>query len=304
VRLPCATLTLASLFVLGVPSLVLPRVASATPSLDGCTGVLRLDPASTERIMVDTPGVWCLDGDLVIPAESDLDYLVTVNADDVVIDCRGHRLEMARDDGGARHTYGLTTEPGIGRTIVRNCTFRGFTNAIAVVSWVGDCLIEDNVVEATAPIDGDYAVPISAWGAGTVRRNRVRGARDMGIEARGGFDVLDNVIDRVMGDGEGYFPVRGIVMGGFDSRGEISGNVIRGLDSTFDPPVGVDAGQTAQGQHIVVRDNVVAGDGATGSIAVTSEDVQSTRVSDNVVTGFATLADDNCHDSGGNDVSP
>lgn len=292
----------AALFALACA--LLPRIALATPGLDGCTGILHLEPGATQQIVVTTSGVWCLDHDLVIGGDSTLQYLLLVAANDVVIDCRGHRLENARNDGGGAYTYGLHTEPGIGRTIVRNCTFRGFTNAMAIVSWVGDCLIEDNVVEATAPIDGDYAVPISAWGAGIVRRNRVRDARDMGIEVRGEFDVVDNVIDHVIGDGEGYDPVRGIVVGDFDSRGEISGNVIRGLDSTFDPPIAIEVGQTAPGQHVVVRDNVLAGDGAPGSIGVSCSVAQSTRIADNVATGFATLAAASCDETADNDHTP
>ena len=47
--LPLLALALAAL---------LPRLALATPSLDACTGVLHLDPA-TDSVTVAAPGVWC-----------------------------------------------------------------------------------------------------------------------------------------------------------------------------------------------------------------------------------------------------
>lgn len=273
----------------------IPRAAVATPSKDGCTGVLQ-SPV-TETILLDEPGTWCLDADLVIDGDTQITHLVTVQASDVVIDCRGHRMERQGDAEG--YAYGVTSDPGVARTIVRNCHFRGFSHAIGVQSWDGGFLLEDNSVAATRPVYEDSAAPIGGWGRGIIRRNRVRDARDVGIEVYGDVDVIDNTIDGVLApEGE---PAFGITVNAFSSRLAIRGNTIRGLASTT-PAVGIRVG-VAQAM-VEVRDNVLVGDGAAGTIAVACANGASTRLVGNVATGFETLAADGCHDSGDNDLSP
>jgi hypothetical protein len=287
------------LFALAVGAL-LPRIALATQSVDGCTGVLHLDPA-TDSVTVAAPGLWCLDGDWLATDLADEEPMVVrITASDVTLDCRGHLVEYA---GADAFPIGVYTVAGANRTIVRNCRFRGFAQAITVISRSGAFLIEDNVVESSRPAYSQPSASIIGAGRGIVRRNRVTGARDQGIVVEGLVDVTDNLIDGVVGDGAN--PVHGIHVGSAlipDAGAEISGNIVRGLDSTGAPAVGLFVEANSVGR-ISIRDNTLVGDGAPGAIAFVCEDTPPARVADNLVTGFATLAT-GCHDSGENDLAP
>src|SRR5688500_9008460 len=67
-----------------------PRLAMATPSYDACTGFLEFD--GDTGAVAATPGTWCMDEDVVTATNSGTFALVMIEADDVTIDCKGHRL--------------------------------------------------------------------------------------------------------------------------------------------------------------------------------------------------------------------
>jgi hypothetical protein len=244
--------------------------------------------------------VWCLDGDwLATDLVEEEPMVVRITASDVTLDCRGHLIEYT---GGDAFPIGVYTVAGAHRTIVRNCRFRGFAQAITVISRSGAFLIEDNVVESSRPGFSQQSTSIIGLGRGIVRRNRVTDARDLGIGVEGSVDVIDNLIDGVDGDGEN--PVHGISVNSALVPGgaEISGNTLRRLDAAGVPPVGVSLGWGDAGR-LTIRDNVLVGDGAPGSVAFDCAGTTVARVADNVVTGYATLTS-GCHDSGENDISP
>ena len=278
---------------------LLPRLALATPSLDACTGVLHRTAGTTDTISVNAPGTWCLDQDLL----EDVDVVggsfvvVTVEANDVTIDCRGHRIEYAGTADSARGvaTYGMRA--GV---TVRNCRFSGFTHAVYVF---GDgFLVEDNVVRAsvTSPYGNEDA--IFGYGNGIVRRNRIHDSIRQAILAKGSSQVLDNLIDGVA-DNLSSPRATGVEI--TQSTGAVvRGNTVRGLVSSAPNQVmALNINNAASGDpRNVVTDNVLVGDGVDGHVGIFCD--SAARVNDNVVTGFFAPIVGFCVDTGDNDFSP
>jgi hypothetical protein len=271
-----------------------PRVALATPSLDGCTGILEPAPGD-EPIVVATPGVWCLASDF---DDGATEATIAVAAHDVTIDCRGHRIGY---DGFSPFVMGIRSYSQ--RTTVRNCRMNGFTVGIGVFGL--DYLIEDNVVEYTRPsFTSEYPAGIIAFGPGTVRRNRIRHGTVMGLRVAEGARVLDNLVDEMSDDG--FNPAFGIYIDGHEGV-EVGGNTVRGLHfSAAGPPYGIFVRTHGTAAHIpLIHDNVLVGDGSSESRAVTCDNYNVARIKDNVVTGFEVLnTDAACVDAGGNDHTP
>jgi hypothetical protein len=299
-----------SLFLLAVLALgaAMPRVAQATPGTDGCTGILHLPQEGLERIEVTTPGTWCLDADLSAAQDDSTEAMIVIYADDVTIDCRGHRLEYT---GTADSSYGVSTAYERQGIVVRNCRFRGFSSAVAVFV-TDDFLIEDNVVESSrGDIFEEPTGAIYASGRGTIRRNRIHDSVLLAIGASGEYDevrVLDNLVDGVVDtatDGDS----KAIELANLAS-GEVRGNVIRGVrhDPAFgrtDPvrAVTVEA-SVNDGRDVRLSDNAVVQSAGTPLVAFAcSLESLRTRFADNVLTGVA-QATLGCTDAGENDVSP
>jgi hypothetical protein len=300
-RALASTATLVFALALGAIGAALPRVALATPGLDACTGVLHRQAGTATAITISAPGTWCLDQDLVecVDVIESFFAMIKVDADDVTIDCRGHRMSYA---GSANTMYGIATLGGRQRVTVRNCHLHGFSTAIATGNMDG-FLVEDNTVRDSRPDSMGMSTSIDGNGSGIIRRNRIHHAVIRAIYAKGGSQVLDNLVD-----GVAVSPSRSqiIVMELFAVDGAVvRGNVVRGLDAL-----------PAQSQHVVVQiddfgstsrrtvvaDNVFVHDGSMGDIGVACY-ATNVLVSDNILSGFFSPRAF-CTETGDNDISP
>jgi hypothetical protein len=278
---------------------LLPRVAQATPGLDACTGVLHRDAGTTTPITVTEPGTWCLDQDLV----ENLDMvggnftMVSVDADDATIDCRGHRLVFT---GSADASRGIATFGMQARVAIRNCRLSGFSNAISVFG--DDFLVEDNEVRGSVPSVFGYEKAIDGYGNGTIRRNRLHDSITLAILAKGSSQVLDNLVDGVAETPGSSAQAQGIQVTQ-PVAALVRGNTVRRLNSSAPNQVfAVLVAANVSDARTVVADNVLVHDGAMGPVGILCD--AGARVSDNVIAGFLAPTSGNCVDTGDNDVSP
>jgi hypothetical protein len=277
----------------------LPRVALATPSLDACTGVLQREAGTTTAIAVAAPGTWCLDKDLVESVDVPDSYfaMIAVSADDVTIDCRGHRIRYTGT--AATSMYGISTLGGRKRLVVRNCHLHGFSQALTAH---GDgFLFEDNTVHASRANDLGSSTSIYGDGNGIIRRNRIRDAVSRAIYANGSSRVLDNLVDGVI---RSSYQIHAIDVYPADGA-EVRGNTVRGMDSlpafSQDMAVQID-GSGGSARRNVVADNVFVHDGSEGDVGVFCS-AGNVLVSDNVISGFFSPTAF-CTDVIDNDISP
>jgi hypothetical protein len=309
-----STATLVVALALCAVGSAVPRVALATPSRDACTGFLSMPAGgSNPGVVLDQPGTWCLDHDLTYDGVlyGANYYMVRVLADDVTIDCRGHRLVFAGQLENYYYSHAIIADDGPLRTTVRNCRIDNFSYGI-FLGYVSEYatqayLVEDNVVTGNGLDHADFGgsvVAIYGFRDGTIRRNRVTGSAGWGIFAGNGARVTDNVVDGLE-DVNGS-PAVGIML--YQPRESlVHGNVVRGLRHNLDiaaqPLYGmqVDAVYGLK-VHMDVRDNVLVGDAAAGTVAFDCT-AGAARLADNIVSGFQAFHT-GCTDLGDNDVSP
>ncbi|MGH8028809.1 MAG: right-handed parallel beta-helix repeat-containing protein [Arenimonas sp.] len=299
IRINASFAMLLTMLLLAASAALFPRVALATPSLDGCTGVLHAGSNPQAMATADAPGIWCLDQDLasaVVVVDSYF-AMVVITADDVTIDCRGYRIEF---QGTAEFSYGVSALGPRQRSTIRNCAFRGFTNAIS--AYGEDFLIEDNVVEASRQsIFGD-GTAINANGSGTIRRNRIHDAVSRAISTKGGSIVRDNLIDGVVDPG-GRQAVGIEIMD--PTSAEVRGNTIRGLGPVVESAqhIAISFYAVNGSSGALVVDNVLVHAGADGSLGLSCGGL-NIRVADNIIEGFIAPLNFGCVDTGDNDISP
>jgi hypothetical protein len=291
--------TLLVIVALGLGAL-LPRVALATPGKDACTGILQQDPV-TQGATITAPGTWCLDEDLLADAivTDGAFAMVAANADDVIVDCRGHWLVFS---GSAFVSIGVGTMQGArARLQVRNCRFRGFSTAIDLNS--DDYVVEDNLVEGSVANMAGDGLAINGYGSGIIRRNRIHGAIVRAIYSSGKTRVTDNLIDGVAATQE-FSNAVAIELDSVDGA-EVRGNTVRGLDpsspTSQNQALQIDSGAVG-GARTVVADNVFVDDGSGGDIGVSCFGLD-VMVTDNVLSGFFAPTYD-CSIVTDNDVSP
>jgi len=285
-RLFSSTLALALL-------LTVPRIADAAASYDNCKAFITSIPA-----VIASSGTYCVNADVSMANVSG--NAITVNADDVVIDCNEFKI------GGLAAGAG-TLAVGIGATdrhnlTIRHCNIRGFFYGTYIHgSSSGNHLIEDN------RFDGNTEVGIEVEGDGSVvRRNRVFNSGGstllqdaFGILTLYSVDLLDNTVSGVKALVGGGGTAVGIQTN-TDVGGVVIGNGVRGLAKDG---VGKDYGiYNVSGTRLNLRRNDVVGNVTTGSVGLYCESTDN-RAVDNTITGFAT-ATSTCNDSGGNVVVP
>jgi hypothetical protein len=294
-----STIVILVALVLGA---VLPRVAFATPSLDACTGVLHRTAGTATTITVAAPGIWCLDQDMVesVDVVGSTFTMITVDSDDVTIDCRGHRLVYT---GTADFVNGIRTYSERQRVTVRNCHLYGFSQGIKLLS--DGFLIEDNTISASrkATIDS-ISTSISGGGSGgIIRRNRIYDAVNRAIYTIGSSQVLDNLVDGITRPPTGLNLIVAIDVWEVDGA-EVRGNTVRGLPTEPGSAnaVQIDDGLGASTRRTLVVDNVFVHDNSESTIGVSCSG-GNVLVTDNIFIGFympalgcATVVD--------NDISP
>ena len=247
-------------FRLCLPSLLVLTAASlparAAESYDNCTGFIDTVPA-----VVGTQGVWCLRAHQVAPITTGA--AITVNTNNVTIDCNGFRLSNLPADPPST----LRGILAINRrnVTVRNCNVQGFHIGIHLSgSNSGGALVEDNL------LDGNLYTGISVNGSDNlIRRNHVistGGAPNSegntyGIDARA--DLEDNTIDHVFTTTGVLDPVQfpvGIRMLGHGT--EARGNQLR-MQADNQPEIHILVG----GNHVTVAGNTMYSRHSSGAVA-------------------------------------
>jgi hypothetical protein len=274
---------------------LLPRVALATPSLDGCNGVLEWNPG-LPSMEVYASGVWCLDADVVVGGDGPVFSMIVLHVGDVTIDCRGHLLEYT----GTGDAYGIRRSWEISGLTVRNCRFKGFTLAVDF-GYTDDFVIEDNVVLSSRADGFGTGTAIQVLGDGVIRRNRIFGSISRAIVSGRDVQVVDNLVDGVSGTST-WQDVTAIDLQYADGA-EVRGNTVRGL-----PPAAqhqhraLTVSNEGEGRPTLVEGNVLVHNGAEGPIGVLC--MSAARLIDNVIVGFFSPTAFDCTDVRDNDFSP
>ena len=254
--------------------------AHAAHSFDSCTGSITTLPA-----VISTQGNWCFNKDLSI-GQSGVNA-ITVDANNVTIDCNGYKLGGLSAGPGTSSTAILSSRFN---TTIRNCTIRGFLYAVRLQDGAGH-LIEDN------RFDGNLRAGVVSYADATIiRRNLIVDTGGgtaaegdaWGILAYGTAEIIDNTVSVVdpLGpvNGNGY----GIFSG--NSPSSITGNRVSQTN-------GMGTGQgigIASAQYAVVEGNQVMGaGGGVSHIGITCPDV-NTSVVRNIVSAFEVGIDADC----------
>jgi hypothetical protein len=270
--------------------------ANEPPSGDGCTGYIESVPISISR-----PGVWCLSKDFssrAVPGGA----AIVIRADDVTLDCRGHRIEASLQ---ARR-YEV---PGIvaldrNNVVVRDCDIRKFWIGILVSGGRGH-VVERNLVEDSAFMG--IWMPARA---SEILQNRILdtgGDADslisLGIGS-GGAHIRDNTVEGLLSPGgRRTAQASGSLVGIWPGAGSVSGNRVQqaqveGTDQlygilTFNGP-----------QRLNVHDNDLIGPGRTGiGVECWTSDTPSTFVAGNRINGFGIAVRSDCV-QGQNQIAP
>jgi hypothetical protein len=284
---------LKSLALLGLLVLFAWAKPASAESYHSCTNFISALPAT-----ITGPGVWCMLTDL--SSSSTSATLITVNANNVTIDCNGHALIST---GGLGNTATGIYAYFRNNTTVRNCHIRGLKSGVWLVGNTGKGnVVEDNV------FDGNTYTALVMNGDGSVaRRNQVLNtggstvyATVYGIYSYNAVDLIDNTVSGVTARTSGGGSAYGIYTNN-NGNNTVTGNRVRGVTR--------DGAGTAYGVFIYgigrqsVRDNDVLGNGAVGSVGLYCS-TNSTHVQDNRIFGFAYGISGGCAQDAGNVVDP
>jgi hypothetical protein len=257
-----------------------------------CTGYISM-PA-----IITVPGVYCLTANLTSSSSA---TFVTINTNNVTIDCNGHMMDTSGAGPGNTST-GVYANLRSG-TQVRNCTFKGFKSAVWLIGSTGKGnVVEDNV------IDGSTYIGIIMNGDNSVaRRNQVLNtggssvyATPYGIYAYNSVDLIDNTVAGVTARAGGGGSAYGIYTN-TNLPATVSGNRVRNVNK--------DGAGTPYGIYIygtgrqVVRDNDVFGTGTAANVGIYCSTLY-THVMSNMITGWSTPIAGGCTQGDGNVTTP
>jgi hypothetical protein len=285
-------MNLKSLALLGLLALFSWTKPALAESYHTCQGYITSVP-----VTISTPGVWCMYGNITSALNG---TFITVNTNNVTIDCNGHALTATAGTGNsANGVYAYVRN----NTTVRNCHIRGFKSGVWLVGQAGrGNVVEDNV------FDGNTYVALTMNGDHSVaRRNEVLNtggstvyATPYGILAYNAVDLIDNTVAgvtaRVGGGGSSY----GIYTNN-NGNSTVSGNRVRG--------VAKDGAGTTWGIFIYgtgrqsIRDNDVLGTGIVGSVGLYCS-TNSSHAQDNRTFGFPLGIGGGCAQDAGNVSAP
>lgn len=230
---------------------------SSLPAVAGeCTDLASF-PAT-----ISAPGKYCLAGDVTVNSNSI--KAITVNSNDVTVDCQGHTLKnLAASDNGISVGVYLS---GRNNVVIRNCRIvGGFTNGIHASQ-------DNNVANKNYYIDikdnyiaGPYHHGIWAWGSAI----EITGNRVYDI---GGQRNRDGIGIRVGGSSVGF------------RLHTVMDNFVAGTNSSYRNAFGIYSDDSLGG--IFVRNGVVGSSGQDGFGGYGLRIGGSfNRVTDNHVTG-------------------
>jgi parallel beta-helix repeat protein len=210
---------------------------------------------------LDAPGHYCLEAD---STGQFVDHAIAIVADNVVLDCNGHRI---------RNNYAINYAVGVAagnrnQTVIRNCVIDGFGQGINVIA------------DSDGRGDGNSIVG-----------NQVLNSRRVGILLSGSHNVVeDNRIARTTGNYDGS--LQGIMLINYAS-GAV-GNVLRNnVIADFRPAPPRDQAGNTGGIYVSRASNtLVAGNTISGLYAATGAWVMAIEIygSQQGVAGNTVLA--------------
>jgi len=269
---------LAMLFLSGLASMPI-----HAETFHSCAVVIPSIPA-----VISNQGVYCLTHDVNTAVTSG--NAIDIQTNNVTIDCNGYKIGGLAA-GTSSQTVGINATNRQNIT-VRNCTLRGFVEAIRLDGGAGH-LVEDN------RLDNNLFVAMYIAGDNNrVRRNAVFDTGGfVGSSQSVGLSIEANAVDNTVA---GVFAVgtdpntAGIIMygDGTEARGnQVSGVVTSGA--------GVAGGIQANGVGVTLRDNSIAAASSTPGTGLGGHGATDTICIGNTIHKFTT-AMANCQDGGGN----
>lgn len=253
---------------------IAPSGVAAADKTANCRGFI-----SIPGEVLDAPGTWCLQQDLVVNGRGT--DVIRVTANDVTIDCNGLRIEGAAQ--GATSTRAIFGQASV-RTTIRRCDIRGFATAIRLNTTVRDNphRVENNNVHGA-----QLGIHVAGDGA-VVQGNRITATATsnslvpIAISTQFNVDVLDNLISGVQTHPASAANAVGIETLG-NQGGSIRGNRVLGVSS---PGTGeAIAIRNTTSSRVIVRGNTLVNDWTPETIAVQCAG-PTDRVKGNTIKGF------------------
>ena len=271
----------------------------AAPARAEATACQVLD---TLPVTITQPGRYCLDRDFV----QDFGYEtpIAIHADDVVIDCNGHRLKHANAGNTGSAIHGPNEREHV---TIRDCVLEGWYTAIFLQAST-DPGANGNRIEGNTVLRSRVAGIYVIGSNNLIARNRVsQNTADYGGVAYGiyvysmNYDGVGNTIrDNIVSDFKPVSPTGNTsvtAIGVSNLRNtEVSGNVISGIYSTGEYGVIAITGYNANGT--TVSDNIILTPAAPGPapwtaghwygiyLAGTAEEMASNVCRGNVIGHF------------------
>jgi hypothetical protein len=230
---------LESAFVRSLPSILILIVASvAGAETVNCTAV------TTIPYTITAPGVYCLTGDMVVPAGfSNIGVVISIAASNVVLDLNGHRIDGTALGAGTGVKGIATSVNGLKNIIIRNGTLRGLWEGINLIDDPPYTTARGHLIENIIA-DGSTFAGIVLSGRGSVVQNNqivsTGGSTYFGADACAyciyvqgpGNHVLNN--DIVTATYQGACVATGITFAGGSSTDELAinnriGDMLRGI---------------------------------------------------------------------------
>ena len=264
-----APLMLAGLFSLPQPA------AHAAESISQCTGTIETLPT-----VIRSRGTWCLRRDLTTAITEG--FVVFIDADNVVLDCKGHRIASRVSNRNAE-TYGVVAADRNNVT-VQNCRVDGFRFGILLQDGTGLEASDNHLSRNTL-------VGIFVVGDNSMIKDNVvfdTGGRDnaTGIEGLGNVDIIGNLISGVKPVATSFNPQPSAVgIASLYDNPTIAGNRVRGLVKVGEHSL-VIAINAAGVNRANIHDNDVTA-APDGRYGIFCSDARTVAVH-NIINGFET----------------
>jgi Right handed beta helix region len=249
--------------------LMLSMVGIATP-VRAQTEVSACRVISPQTSVITAAGVYCLTADRASGVG------ISVQADDVVIDCNHHRIEAPFLSAGS----GIASVLGKSRMTVRRCTVRGFNRGIDIKGGSSH-VVEDNLIDRSRTAGIDVGSSSQPSNTSAIRRNRVVNTgtsstqSPRGISVNGSMvQVLDNQVSGLIAEGSASSVAGAAGIGLFGT-----GHVVRGNTVTQITVAGIRAILGGR----IVRDNSVVNVASTVAIGINAPAI----CRNNSVRGFS-----------------
>jgi hypothetical protein len=225
------------------------------------THCTQINPSGTP-ITIDTPGVHCLTGDLVMPSSFTSGYAIWIITDNVVLDLNDHHVNGLAANIDATQAFGIGA-PGRKNIQIKNGRVSGFQYGVVISG--GDAS-SGSLVENIVAYKNKFGINVSQSPGAIVRNNNVV-ASGLGLTSCGtsyaislsesdGGKVLNNNINDT-GSSCPSAAATGINVGGWGSSAGIvvAGNRIRGTSSQPGPHAGIRISGPAR---VLAEDNTIA----------------------------------------------